>query len=155
MQVSLAEVLGERFNEIFSKSPQCVPRGLVIMIHLACRRSWVQIGQNLFFFSLLFSFSFSFPSVFFLVIIAVFFCFFIYCIYLAISQAIFTQIEAKVQWNSSPRGENYLSLWPIVFYKKCFSVHWNSTKMGMYSLTSRAYSPGKRLNQLLYYKSEC
>ena len=40
---------------------------------------------------------FSFSLVFFLVIIAVFFCFFIYCIYLAISQAIFTQIEAEVQ----------------------------------------------------------
>ena len=92
----------------------CVPRGLVVMIHLACRRSWVQIGQNLFFFSLLF---FSFPLVFFLVIIAV-------C--LAISQAIFTQIKAKVQWNLSPRGG--LSLWQEFFYKKCFSVHWNSTK---------------------------
>ena len=42
-------------------------------------------------------FFFSFTSVFVLVIIAVFFCFFIYCIYLAISQVIFTQIKAKVQ----------------------------------------------------------
>ena len=47
--------------------------------------------------SLLFFFSFSFTSVFVLVIIAVFFCFFMYCIYLAISQVIFTQIKAKVQ----------------------------------------------------------
>ena len=47
--------------------------------------------------SLLFFFSLSFPLVFFLVINAVFFCFFIYCIYFAISQVIFTQIKAKVQ----------------------------------------------------------
>ena len=98
MQVSLAEVLGERFNEMFTKSPQCSTwpsDNDTPGVQKVLRSN--QAEPVFLFSSLLFSFSFSFPLVFFLVIIAVFFCFFIYCICLAISQAIFTQIEAEVQ----------------------------------------------------------
>ena len=77
MQVSLAEVLGEGLrNEMFSKSPQCstwpsnndTPGVQKVL-------SSNQAEPVFLFSSLLFSFSFSFPLVFFLVIIAVFFCF--------------------------------------------------------------------------------